>query len=152
MNTGRFSNIPSATYRRIYSQVPRTTVDVVIRTPRGILLSRRSIKPYRGYWHLPGGRVRKFEPLRRAAQRICREELGLRVRVLGVVGTIEYLRERVAPGFNTHSVSTVLAVRPIGGSLRGSWQARNAAFLKTPPPRTIAAVRKFLLQRRLWTK
>ena len=132
-------------YRDIYRRVPRFCVDVVIRSSRGVLLSRRSIRPYVGWWHFPGGRVRLKERLARAIKRICREELGLSVKVLKLAGVIEYLREPTVRGLTIHSVSAVFIVKPSGGALRGSWQAEAVAFFKSPPRRTIPAVKKFLL-------
>lgn len=141
--------ISLASYRRIYSRVPRVCVDVLIRKSGGVLLSRRSIQPSLGSWHLPGGRVHRSETLAHAAKRICREELGVGVEVLKVLGVVEYLRERRAPGFVTHSVSTVLLVRPVAGTLRGSWQAREVRVFRVLPERTIPEARAFLLARRL---
>ncbi|MBI4132349.1 MAG: NUDIX domain-containing protein [Candidatus Sungbacteria bacterium] len=144
MSAGRLQKLSSASYRRIYSAVPRLCADVVIRASGGVLLTRRSIPPWRGWWHLPGGRVHKFETLSRAAERICREELGVKVRVSKVLGAVEYLRDRTAPGFVTHSVSVVLAARLIGGMPRGSWQAREISFFRSLPRKVIPGVGRFL--------
>lgn len=149
MKVKNYSKLSSASYRRIYSRVPRVCVDVLIRKSGGVLLSRRSIQPSLGRWHLPGGRVHRSETLSHAAKRICKEELGVDVAVLKVLGVIEYLRERRAPGFVTHSVSTVLLVRPVAGRLRGSRQAREVRMFRVLPKRTVPAARTFLLARRL---
>ena len=145
MKVKRYPKLSSASYRRIYSRVPRVCVDVLIRKSGGVLLSRRSIQPYLGSWHLPGGRVRLHETFAHTAKRICREELGLRVRVLTVLGAIEYLRERQVSSSMTHSVSVVLSAESIGGTPRGSWQAREISFFRSLPRKIIPEVRTFLL-------
>lgn len=141
----KFQELSAKVYHDIYRRVPRFCVDVIIRSSRGVLLSRRSIPPYVGWWHLPGGRLRRNERLTAAVKRICREELGLEVKIQKLGGVIEYLKEPAVRGLSIHNVSVVFVARPSGGALRGSWQAEAVAFFKSPPPRTLPAVKKFLL-------
>jgi ADP-ribose pyrophosphatase YjhB (NUDIX family) len=68
-------------YRRIFSRVPRLTVEVVIAGERGVLLTLRESGPCRGLWHLPGGTVRFGERLTAAVQRVARDEVGVAVTV-----------------------------------------------------------------------
>ena len=83
--------LPKDEFDRIFSRVPRLTVEVVIASPqRGVLLSLRDIEPCKGMWHLPGGTVRFGEPLVDAAARVARDELGLTVDVGEMLGYIEY--------------------------------------------------------------
>ena len=83
--------LPKDEFDRIYSRVPRLTVEVVISTPElGVLLSLRDIEPCKGMWHLPGGTVRFGEPLVEAVARVARDELGLTVDVGDMLGYIEY--------------------------------------------------------------
>ena len=57
MKKNKPKKLPYKTFKSIYSRVPRATIELVIQTPAGILLSKRSIPPYKGYWHIPGGTV-----------------------------------------------------------------------------------------------
>lgn len=78
-------------FRDIYSKVPRLTVEVVIKSDKGVLLSLRGIEPRKGLWHLPGGTVFFGEPLTDAVRRVAKRELG--VDVAGtpkLLGYIEY--------------------------------------------------------------
>lgn len=84
--------LPQAEYERIYSRVPRLTVEVVVTggAGEGVLLALRSSGPCRGLWHLPGGTVRYGEPLVEAVHRVARTELGVEVGIDRVLGYVEY--------------------------------------------------------------
>jgi 8-oxo-dGTP diphosphatase len=62
---------------------PAVTVDLVIFTIADddlkVLLIRRGIEPYKGYWALPGGFVEIDESLEHAAARELKEEVGVTV-------------------------------------------------------------------------
>lgn len=63
------------------SEKPHIAVDIVvfaiIDAKLSILLIRRGIKPFKGYWALPGGMILKNESLKRAAARELKEETGV---------------------------------------------------------------------------
>jgi len=77
-------------FHDIYAQVPRLTVEVVLQSPEGVLLTRRESGPCAGLWHIPGGTVRFGEPLATAVERVAATELGLEVSVGPFLGYIEY--------------------------------------------------------------
>ncbi len=58
-------------FREIYSKVPRLTVEVIVQSSRGILLTKRASGPCSGLWHIPGGTVRFGEPLVAAVSRVA---------------------------------------------------------------------------------
>jgi ADP-ribose pyrophosphatase YjhB (NUDIX family) len=82
--------LPEDEFDAVFARVPRLTVEVVITSPAGVLLTRRRSGPCRGLWHLPGGTVRLGEPLTDAVVRVGREELDLDVAAEGLLGYIEY--------------------------------------------------------------
>jgi ADP-ribose pyrophosphatase YjhB (NUDIX family) len=88
--TGDDHPLSQAEYSYIYSRVPRVTVEIVITSEAGVLMTLRNIDPCRGLWHLPGGTVRFGERLTEAVQRIARRELGIRVRSVKLLGYLEY--------------------------------------------------------------
>ncbi len=103
---------------------PSPTTDVIIHDPaRGIVLIRR-VNPPLGY-ALPGGFIDEGEQAEQAARREMREETGLDVRLLGVLGV--YSRPDRDPRFHTLSVVFVGSVdgdaEPVGGD-----DADSAAF------------------------
>ena len=65
---------------------PKVAVAVVIPWEGGILLGRRAIDPGRGRWSFPSGYVDRGELLEDAARREVAEEIGLDVRIAGLVG------------------------------------------------------------------
>lgn len=95
-------------YDFIYSQSPRVCVDMVIKSANGeILLTKRSIEPYRNYWHLPGGRIRFRETVQDAIKRIIKGELGIDFNgTIKQLGFCEFLEEE-QKGQPRHSISLV---------------------------------------------
>ena len=57
---------------------PLVAMDLVlVRGGSEILLGQRNNRPAQGFWFVPGGRIRKNEPMQQALARVAREELGL---------------------------------------------------------------------------
>ena len=77
----------------IYARVPRLCVDVVILRPttEKVLLVKRGIVPFKGYWCNIGGSVNIDESPQQAAARHARTDLGVEINILGVVGVFQYL-------------------------------------------------------------
>ena len=65
---------------------PKVAVAVILGDEHGVLLGRRCIDPGAGLWSFPAGYVNRGEILEEAAVREVLEELGLAVRLTGVVG------------------------------------------------------------------
>ena len=126
----------------IFRRVPRLCVDVVIRDRRGVVLTKRDIAPDRGRWNFPGGTVRRGERLIPAVHRFAREEAGLRVKVIRVLGAIEFFGRPASP----HIISIAYLCRPAGGRLRGSWQGREVRFFRQLPSDIVPEDRQFLIR------
>lgn len=77
----------------IYSRVPRLGVDLIVKKNNGIVFVKRSIDPYKGMWHFPGGTVLFDESIDQAISRVVQDELNLRVISKKHLGIIEYLSE-----------------------------------------------------------
>jgi ADP-ribose pyrophosphatase YjhB (NUDIX family) len=112
--------LPKDEFDRIFSRVPRLTVEVLIASEDGVLLALRDVDPCRGMWNLPGGTVRFAEPLVDAVRRVARDELGTSVRVGPLVGYIEY-PSHYENGLDS-PVGLVFRAHPdAGASPRGEW-------------------------------
>ncbi len=70
----------------VYYLDPKVAVAVVLGDERGVLLGKRGIDPASGKWSFPAGYVNRGEVLEEAAVREVFEELGLEVRLTGLVG------------------------------------------------------------------
>ncbi|MBT4123825.1 MAG: NUDIX hydrolase [Candidatus Pacebacteria bacterium] len=68
---------PSNFWQQWLANAPVLCVDAVLVSKEKVLLSRRRTEPFKGYWHLPGGIVRKDETLEEALKRIVSIEIGL---------------------------------------------------------------------------
>src|ERR1700722_3107481 len=78
-------------FEHVYSKVPRLTVEIMVRDESGALyLTRRSIDPCKGQWHLPGGTVQFGESLIDAVGRVAMRELSISVHKATDCGYIEY--------------------------------------------------------------
>ncbi len=86
--------LPQAEYDRIYALVPRLTVEVVVVSVDGVLLTRRRTGPCQDLWHVPGGTVRYGEPLTDAVHRVAGDELGVEVAIDRLLDYVEYPSHR----------------------------------------------------------
>jgi 8-oxo-dGTP diphosphatase len=96
-----------------------TTVDPVIVRDGKVLLQKRSFGIFKGHWVLPGGKVDKGEDTWGAAVREAKEETGLDVNIVRMIGF--YDDPDRDPEKN--AVSIAFLCRPVGGKLRKSREA-----------------------------
>jgi len=111
-------------------------VGVVVIDSGRLLLIQRSKNPYRGYWAVPGGKVRWGETLAAAAVREAEEETGLVVTVGGVL----WVGETMSPPGGapaTHNVLIDFEAAVVGGVLRAGSDAADAALVPLPEVRDL---------------
>lgn len=120
-------------YNFIYNQTPRLCVDLVVRVEGGIVLSLRDIEPYKGLWHMPGGKVGFKETLLEAAKRIAKKELGVEVEVVRTLGACEILNDDLSESQPRHSVSIVLEVSVVAGTPHPATEAKEVATFSALP-------------------
>src|SRR5262249_34706506 len=124
--------LPLAEFNAIYERVPRLCVELIIQTSEGMLLTKRVMDPWPGYWHIPGGTVFLGEPMAAAVERVARDELGLNARALKQIGYIEYPRSQAA-GFPGWPVGIAWQTEILSGELRLDAQANDIGFFKEVP-------------------
>jgi 8-oxo-dGTP diphosphatase len=107
---------------------PALTADTVIFTdsePPALLLIQRANDPFAGQWALPGGFVDEQERTRSAATRELKEETGLEVHDLDLVGIYDTPR-RDPRGWTVSA--TYWGVVPDGTEVTGSDDAGDARW------------------------
>lgn len=66
------------TFKSVIQNTPLISIDLIVQNEQGeVLLGKRVNAPAKGYWFVPGGRVRKNETLDDAFVRLVKEELGI---------------------------------------------------------------------------
>ena len=135
--------LPYIKFKKIYSCVPRLNIELIILTPKGILLTLRSIEPYKGEWHVPGGTVLFREKIKDTVARVAREELGVEVLIKKYLGYIEYeSHEKI--GYFGHSVGLAFLCGIKSEEICLNHAASRAGFFKKIPKNTLIDQKKFL--------
>ena len=107
-------------YSFIYGKSTRVCVDLLIVEAGEVLMVKRDTEPYKGKWHLPGGRIRFRETIKNAIKRIAKDEIGINVFVPKLAGYMEFLRE-MQGGKKRHTVSFVFQVSINGFPQKGKF-------------------------------
>jgi len=97
---------------------PKVAVGTIIPHEGGLVLLKRAIDPGHGKWVFPGGFVDRGESLEEAAAREAREEVGLDVEPVSLLGAYSYREYPV--------VIVVYQARVIGGALKAGDEALEA--------------------------
>ena len=121
-------------FDRIYSKVPRLSVELIIKDEDGrIFFTKRAIPPCTGQWHLPGGTVYFAESLQDAVKRVAKREIGIEVQKSINNGFIEY-PSHYKNGLDT-PVGLVFEVTEYSGYFQPNNEAEDSGwFDKLPKP------------------
>lgn len=106
-------------------ETPKLTVDIVAPMDDGIVLIKRKNEPFAGKWALPGGFVDVGETVEDAAVREMKEETGLEVEIVRLVGV--YSDPSRDP--RGHNVSVAFLANVVGGTLAPDTDADEAEVL-----------------------
>jgi ADP-ribose pyrophosphatase YjhB (NUDIX family) len=127
-------------YDFIYSKSTRLCVDILIEAMGYVILTKRHIEPYKGKFHLPGGRVRFRETVANAIQRIAKDELGTNLKSnMKLVGWMEFLNEKQG-GNKRHTISLVFKCEPIDNN-----SMKNGVWFNALPKNILPVHKKFLI-------
>ena len=121
-----------------------SVVAVIVDDHERVLLTRRSIPPFKDMWVMPGGKIDLGEPIATALRREVDEEVGLEVEVGSLIDVFEHL----TPGEeNCHYVILFYRCKPVHDDLthnpdevaEASWVPRHelAAYRMPDGTRTI---------------
>lgn len=110
--------IPLKLYKKIIGLMPICCVDAVFKSGNKVFLFKRAYEPAKNEWWLIGGRVLKGETLKDAVIRKVKEEAGVEVNILKIIGVYETFfkisrfkanKKRIS----THTISVCFVVKPI---------------------------------------
>jgi 8-oxo-dGTP diphosphatase len=103
------------------------TADIIIEfEDSSIILIRRGKEPFKGDWAIPGGKLEGSETIEQTAIRETREETGLDVELIRIVG-IYSAPDRDPRG---RFVSVAYVARPVGGTLAAASDAKEFIRIK----------------------
>lgn len=122
-------------------RVPRVCVDALIVKKGRILLVKRNIEPFKGFWALAGGGILFGESADEALKRILRSELGVGAVSKKLIGNIEHYPD----GPNKHSITMAYMVE-IDGAPKPKEQADEIRFFSEIPENTQTFQAEFLRQ------
>ncbi len=71
--------------------IKTSVVACIIDTQDRVLLTRRCIAPFCGQWVMPGGKIDQGESILKALHREVMEEVGIEVRVDGLIDVFEHI-------------------------------------------------------------
>ena len=70
--------LPNEIFEIVLENSPLVSVDIILENEKNqFLLGRRRNHPAKGFWFVPGGRIRKGELIIDALKRVALEEVGL---------------------------------------------------------------------------
>ena len=114
--------------KREYPESPLIGVGAVIVKDGRALLIKRGQPPLLGEWSLPGGVLECGESLLEAAIREAREETGLTVEVVEMLGVYERVIRSDDGRVRYHYVLIDFLCRPVVGELKASSDAAEAGW------------------------
>lgn len=135
-------------FRDIYSLVTRLTVEVIVKKEDGVILTKRSINPYKGFWHIPGGTVIYGDTVYETVRRVAQEELGIGVSIKKLLGIIHYPEEHRYRGFGW-TVGVAFLTNIKSGRPRGSYQGEEVRVFEKLPKKIIKEQRDFIISKGL---
>ncbi len=97
-------------FATVIRSTPLVAIDLILTRPDGaVLVGQRRNEPAKGFWFVPGGRIRKDERLDPAFARLLKAETGLEghradSRLLGVYEHLYDTNALGDPAFGTHYV------------------------------------------------
>lgn len=78
MKSKKHERLSEKEFLKTFKMVPRVSVNLLyIDRDQRILLTKRNIPPFKGFWHFPGSFILKNESIADCQKRLAKAELGL---------------------------------------------------------------------------
>lgn len=134
----KHQGLTDKTYDLLRKTTPFCNIDVIIKKNNKFLLGKRIIKPYAGFWLVPGGRIRKGEKIVNAITRIVNEEVAVLVDKPHLIGVYEGLSKY------RHDISLTYLVNYVEGTPLIDHQHSDLQWFSRIPNNTISFQKKAL--------
>ena len=118
---------PENDYHSFRKHFVFSCIDILLIKDGAILLTKRTLDPHKGSWHLPGNIIRKNETMKQAVRRAAKNELNLNVKIEKYVGVYENLNSF------RHDISHGFLVSPMSGKIKTDFQSKELKFFKKLP-------------------
>jgi len=105
-------------------------VGVLIRDEDRYLIVKRAAEPDAGLWSIPGGLVEVGEGTKEAAVREAKEETGLEVDIVDVLGVVDKIVRDDASRIKYHFVIIDYLAEPRSGFMRAASDALEARWVR----------------------
>ena len=115
--------IPNEIFKQIEKYMPFPSVDIVILKDQKIILTKRTIPPYRGYWNLPGSVILKNEKMVDTVKRSSKEELGIEVVKPTFIGNYETFTKF------RHYITHLFAAKHKSGKIKLDFQSSRVILV-----------------------
>ena len=126
--------IEKSKYKEIARVMPIMCVDCLVVKDGKYLLVKRKNHPLKGVYMTPGGRVLKGECLVDAVKRKVKEETGLKVKPISVVGFYEDFYCQNELGLDqVHTTSIVFVASYVSGTIKLDAQGSDYKWSDKPP-------------------
>jgi len=136
---------------REFPDNPLVGVGAVVVQDGRVVLIRRGQPPLLGEWSLPGGVLECGEALREATVREAREETGLVVETVDMIGVYERVIRAEDGRTRYHYVLIDFLCRPVGGELKAGSDAADVRWVSSVelpglklPPDTLDVIQRGL--------
>ena len=113
---------------RLYPERPMVGVGVLIRRDGKYLIIRRAAEPDAGLWSVPGGLVDIGEKISDAAVREAKEETGLDVEIIDLLGVVDRI-VREGSRIKYHFIIADYLAEPKEGTLKPASDALDARWV-----------------------
>lgn len=137
------NKLPFEEFKNIYSRVPRLCVEIIVKTKGGVVLTKRGIVPYEGFWHIPGGTVLYGESVSEAVKRIAIEEVGIEIKIQKLINIIEYPSERKKRGYG-QSIGIAFLCKVKSGKIPKVRNGEEIRKFKRMPRKMIPEQKEFI--------
>ncbi len=142
---------------REYPERPLIGVGSIIVKDGRVVLIKRGHQPLEGEWSIPGGVLEVGETLREGVIREAREETGLEIEPLDLLGVFDRVLRDAKGQVLYHYVLVDFLCRITGGELRASGDAAEARWFAPEelatlslPPDTTGVIRQGLEKASQW--